>query len=631
MSDTRSRKFKTSRTALRAGAIFLVMLLIAAAGAFAYLDVGPDRISYGVKIGNVSLGGKNTEEATALLKEKFSELTLTYALPGLTVTIYPAKSDASGAGNIAKFNIQETVQNALLVGKGSSLRDSFELARVAIFGKNSRDFALYTIDEDALHSTLTNGMKGKVAELEDAHLSVRAGNNALPPTITISKERDGLTIDYAEAVKLTLDRIATLDDAPIVLDARKAAPRLTQADIEPLKDGVASALGRAPLTLSLKGKTWSVSRSLLADWMVAVPEGDDSARLGLDAAKMSKYMESRTADLSTVPKNAVFEMKDGKVTKFSPSENGEKLDIATSLRLVENAVFGKDAVSGPIALAMTIALPDIETGKSNEFGIREIIGVGSTNFKGSPKNRRHNIAVGAKSVDGTLIAPNEEFSLLKTLGAIDASTGYLEELVIKENKTTPEFGGGLCQIGSTAFRGALDSGLPITARQNHSYRVPYYERAGDGSFIGPGKDATIYDPAPDFKFLNDTGHHMLIMTNIEGNKLTFTFWGIKDGRTSEQTSSRVYNVVPPPEKKVVDTTDLKPGEEKCTEHAHDGSDAVFTYTVTYPSKEKKVVDFKSHYKPWQEVCLRGVDPSQLPIANEGATIPSLDAAGATGN
>jgi vancomycin resistance protein YoaR len=41
--------------------------------------------------------------------------------------------------------------------------------------------------------------------------------------------------------------------------------------------------------------------------------------------------------------------------------------------------------------------------------------------------------------------------LVKTLGEVDAANGYLPELVIKENKTIPEYGGGLCQVGTTVF------------------------------------------------------------------------------------------------------------------------------------------------------------------------------------
>jgi vancomycin resistance protein YoaR len=392
------------------------------------------------------------------------------------------------------------------------------------------------------------------------------------------------------------------------------------------------------LTLTAKGEIWTVSIRTVADWLAGVAPADAGGyvSLGLDREKVETYLAARASSVAVVPKNAAFEEKEGKVMLFEPSVDGETLDVNGAMKAIEHALFGEPASEKGAALELPIASvpPAMTTEASNPYGIKEIIGIGSTNFKGSPKNRRHNIAVGAKSVDGSLIAPGEEFSLLKTLGKIDGTTGYLQELVIKENKTKPEYGGGLCQIGSTTFRAVLASGLPVTARRNHSYRVPYYERDGDGSTIGPGKDATIYDPAPDFKFRNDTGHHILIKTTIEGNKLSFIFWGVRDGRTAEQTSARVYNIKAPPPKLIVETDDLKPGEEKCTEHAHVGSDAVFTYTVTYADGTVKTQDIYSHYKPWQEVCLVGRDPNAPPAGSgtpDDGVPPSSDAAGATGN
>jgi vancomycin resistance protein YoaR len=179
----------------------------------------------------------------------------------------------------------------------------------------------------------------------------------------------------------------------------------------------------------------------------------------------------------------------------------------------------------------------------------------------------------------------------------------LPELVIKGNRTIPEYGGGLCQIGTTVFRATLASGLPVTARRNHSYRVVYYEPAGT--------DATIYDPAPDYKFVNDTGGTVLIQTRIEGDDLIFEFWGKPDGRIANQTKPRIFNITPPPPTKIIETEDLPVGEKKCTEKPHSGADTEFTYTVTYPNGEVKQEVFKSHYIPWQEVCLIGVPKGTL--------------------
>jgi vancomycin resistance protein YoaR len=99
----------------------------------------------------------------------------------------------------------------------------------------------------------------------------------------------------------------------------------------------------------------------------------------------------------------------------------------------------------------------------------------------------------------------------------------LPELVIKENKTTPEFGGGICQVSSTLFRAAIYSGLKITERRNHSYPIRYY--------LPYGMDATIYEPRPDFKFINNTPGPILILSEVVGTELTFRFFGTRDGRS----------------------------------------------------------------------------------------------------
>ena len=199
--------------------------------------------------------------------------------------------------------------------------------------------------------------------------------------------------------------------------------------------------------------------------------------------------------------------------------------------------------------------------------------------------------------------------MIKTLGPIDGEHGWLPELVIKGNRTLPEFGGGLCQIGTTAFRAAMNTGLLITERRNHSYRVRYYEPAGT--------DATIYDPSPDFKFKNDTPHAILITTELQGDIVVFSFWGTEDGREAVVGKSVITNITAPPPKKLIETTDLPVGQTKCTETAHAGATAKVDYTVNYGNGETKTITFTSVYRPWQAVCLVGV-ASLTPAAETGA-------------
>lgn len=627
----RKRKKGASAVSMRWAAVFVLALALAAIGAFGYVtSTQGGAIARGVRAGAVDLGGKSAEEAAAALRDRVASLTLTYSLEGTEARIAPLGS--RGSRPVVTYDIDGAVRGAVDVGRDvSAIRALAERVNAAAFGA---PVALpYSFDRVALRAALEEHFSDELAPAKNARFAVTFDADG-EPTARVVPGTDGTAVDFDAVMRETDARLRDFSDDVVTVPVKKDVPALSAADLAPLVDDVVAALRRAPLSLTAKGETWTASRKAASDWIVAAAQSGNAV-LSLDRAKLDAFLQARATSIATTPKNAVFEEKDGKVTKFEPGIDGETLDVDGSAKAIAAALFGGDAVDGAIDLPLIAVPPDITTEKSNPYGIKEIVGVGESNFAGSPRNRRHNIAVGAKSVHGTLVPPDGEFSMLATLGTIDGTTGYLQELVIKGNETKPEYGGGLCQIGSTAFRGALASGLPITQRQNHSYRVPYYERDGDGKYIGPGKDATIYDPAPDFRFKNDTGHHLLITTAINGNRLSFIFWGVNDGRTSKQTDARVFNIVKPPEKKIIETDTLKPGEEKCTEKPHVGSDAVFTYTVTYADGTVKATDFKSHYRPWQEVCLVGRDPNAPVVPDNGmpadGSVPSQDASGATGN
>jgi len=242
----------------------------------------------------------------------------------------------------------------------------------------------------------------------------------------------------------------------------------------------------------------------------------------------------------------------------------------------------------------------------NIYGISELIGKATTPFTGSPKNRVSNIENGIKFLTGILIQPGEGFSTLDALGEVDDTTGYLPELVIKGDETIPEFGGGLCQVSTTLFRAVLNAGLPVSERQNHSYRVSYYEYNEDGNYIGPGLDATIYNPNPDLKFKNDTDSTILIYGYVEGDKATFELYGTKDGRTVEIEGPETLTVIPAGNPIYIDTNALAKGSVRKIETAHSGGSVIATYKVTYPDGTIREQEFKSWYKKWPAKYLVGI-------------------------
>ena len=322
--------------------------------------------------------------------------------------------------------------------------------------------------------------------------------------------------------------------------------------------------------------------------------------------KLKDYLYTLSKEIDQEAIEALFEEKEGRVTKFQKEQEGRKIAYQKNIETFKTDLLIQQKKE--LELIVYKDIPKNKLENLNDYGIKEIVGIGESDFSGSPANRRYNIQTGANTLEGILIPPNTEFSLITTLGEIDAESGYKPELVIKDNRTIAEYGGGLCQIGTTTFRAALGSGLPITERRNHSYRVSYYEPAGT--------DATIYMSKPDLMFLNDTKNHIMIHTIIDGDNLLFEFWGTKDNRKVTMTDPIVSNQTAPPPTRFVETLDLAPGKKRCTEHAHYGATAMFTYTVVYPNEEIKEVDFKSYYKPWQEVCLIGVEELSIQCNEE---------------
>lgn len=246
-----------------------------------------------------------------------------------------------------------------------------------------------------------------------------------------------------------------------------------------------------------------------------------SSAFFLNTELVKKYIETLAQKINREPVNATLNMQDGKISVFTLNQKGIQLDNTSSTALLISYLTGETPASD-IQLAYSEKDPDISIDSIDNLGITSLIGEGHSNFRGSPKNRVFNIKVAVAKFNGMLIKPGEEFSFVKNLGPVDGEHGYLPELVIKNDKTEPEFGGGICQVSTTAFRAAIYSGLEITARKNHAYPVSYYNPQG--------MDSTIYIPKPDLRFINNTPGHILIQTEIVGTELIFRFFGTADGR-----------------------------------------------------------------------------------------------------
>jgi len=594
---------KTYPMAGRLGLLLVLFLLIIGGISF-YHKVYADRIFPGVFIGNLSVGGLTPEAAAGNLRtvwNSFSKQGLQFNSDVGSVTMMPIVGSSTNPDlvyELVSFDPESSVKQAYDIGRQGSWPKQFMQPLFTLFSEKVIPAAA-----EADTAKIIQFVKAGLPKLEilpqPARLVWRESDFAVEPEVP------GRILDETLLRRSLEQRFQQLTFEPVELVVDKIKPSLDEAKVMAGLPQARQWTLDENLVFTFSKLSWTAKPGVWHRWL-EIREDNGAPRVGLSLDLAQDFFKPVTSSVDQPALNAKFEFKDGLVTAFTSSQPGQAVDLLATMQTVEAMVSQGKIKEVPLVVKVTE--PEITTAEANELGIAEIVGVGRSNFAGSPKNRRHNIRTGADKLNGILIKSGEEFSLIKALGQIDGSTGYKEELVIKGDKTIPEFGGGLCQIGTTTFRAALDSGLPIVERRNHSYRVVYYEPAGT--------DATIYDPKPDFRFSNDTGSVILIRTKIEGDNLIFEFWGKKDGRLVNQTKPRIYNIVKPPPTKLIETEDLPVGEKKCTEKAHNGADAEFTYTVTYASNETKEQVFKSHYVPWQEVCLVGVPKGSLPPADQ---------------
>lgn len=318
-------------------------------------------------------------------------------------------------------------------------------------------------------------------------------------------------------------------------------------------------------------------QELLADGDVPpiLPAGfGRTTRRGYSRDVIRETLRTRISDLFDRPAGSVIidRTASGSVTFDGVGLPGRKVDLeALTTLTIEALELGIDDIELPIdetPPTITVASKELR-----DMGIMEVVTVGESNYAGSPVNRRHNIATGLARFNGHIIPRGTVFSFGQTLGRVDGSTGYRKELVIKGDKTEPDYGGGLCQVSSTAYRGVWEYGFPITQRINHSYAVSYY---------GPqGTDATVYPPNPDMKFENNSPGALLIQTHHDDDDHAyFIYYGTKDGRVSGVYGPFIWNRTAPPPDRTITTTELPPGQRRKVGDRHPGMNAAWVRYTT---------------------------------------------------
>jgi vancomycin resistance protein YoaR len=151
-----------------------------------------------------------------------------------------------------------------------------------------------------------------------------------------------------------------------------------------------------------------------------------------------------------------------------------------------------------------------------------------TSYASSSDERKNNIKLATQSINNVFIDVNGEFSFNKTVGPRTEKQGYLPSKTIVGSQFVDGIGGGVCQVSTTLYNAALLAGLKIEECHRHSLRVDY---------VQPSFDAMVSDNFSDLKIRNDSGAPVYIKGESDGERLTFSIYGLKPDYRYELFSS----------------------------------------------------------------------------------------------
>lgn len=575
-----------------------------------------------VAIGGIDVSGLDSLAATTKIQTAFDSM----MSKGLTVTVddethvvdlFGTSTDTASGAPLFDFDSNTAVRAALTAGHSSNaFVDGFLVLSHELFGSLNFGSAI-TVNDSALNTAIQSAFPDKqILATATDYTPVFSHGSLSSLTAVLGTEGQTLNIDGdGVAARLTTDA-TDFTLSPLAVATMPLPPSVSQEVAGTLLPQATLDINAAPYTItgmntSGELQTWTVSQKTIADWILPVKDNEKGFIIGLDAVKMVDFLNGLHTALDIPSQNARFSIDGSKVTEFQGSKDGNVVDDDAFFAALQTAL-GTATASAPIPVPMHIDVASVTTENVNSLGIKEILGEATTTYATSTKNRRQNIAHGAEKLNGLLIAPGETVSLLAHLRPFTIEDGYVPELVIVGNEIKPEVAGGLCQVGTTTFRAVMHAGLEVVERRNHSLAVSYYNDPTNGN---PGTDATIYDPAPDFKFKNDMPTYILLATHADSDKgeVTFTFWGTKDGRVGSYTPPTVLTRSGMGATVYKETDTLAPGVEKC-QHGFPGATATFDYTVTYADGTSKVTPYLSSYHPLPETCLVGKATADVPLA-----------------
>jgi vancomycin resistance protein YoaR len=476
-----------------------------------------DQLPRGTAIAGVDVGGLSPVEAKAALEDAFRAATdkpVTVSAEWQREAIDPAS-----IGLVVDF--------------------SASVDQIPGGGWTPTDLWAYFVggeEHDLVVTADTAALAGAIAAFADQvdDPAVDGGVTFRGTRVVTSPSAGGTGIDREAAAGLVLDAFPATDEVvelpvvdlePDITDAEVAAAVSSLAN-PALSDEVTIVVGERNVVLA--PRDFSRALSLVAE--------DGALALKADADVLTKMITSRLKHLRLAPVDATV-----KIVQGHPKVIGGKSGITFE---PDDLTYGfpDAAVSSTRRLEVStqVTAPEFTAADARDLKIVEEVSEFTTHFPYA-EYRNINIGRAAELINGTVLKPNEVFSLNETVGERTKENGFTVGFIIDGGVFREDYGGGVSQSATTTFNAAFFAGLEDIEHKPHSLFIDRYP---------VGREATVAWPSVDLRFRNDTPYGILIQawvvpgTGYSQGSMTVRMWSTKVWDIKAGESAR-YNYTDP--------------------------------------------------------------------------------------
>ena len=357
---------------------------------------------------------------------------------------------------------------------------------------------------------------------EDEETEPVDDNRIIPDGITIEGiDVSGMTVTEAESV--VDEFLSVYDDVNFTLSANGQTIDATGQDL---------CICAKNSDVTVKAATYGSYGNFVERFKASedLSEGrtkNFSISVAADTAGIIEYLDSVADEVNIEAVDNGLTRVDGEF-QYVEGSSGVVVMVAKSAAEIEQFIaYEWDGNDASFELETEVEEP---RGTEEELSqITDLLGSFSTDFSSSSAARKNNVANGASFINGTILYPGDEFSVLETIRPFSAENGYQLAGSYENGTTVETYGGGICQVSTTLYGAVREAEVEVVTRSAHSMVVAY---------VLPSMDAAISDSSgKDFQIRNNKNYPIYIEGYCENSHIYFNIYG-KEER--EETHSVSY-------------------------------------------------------------------------------------------